>query len=93
MASIKKLKTQRESIKKQICQNLDLVLIGSVVRSPAMMNYSLTTKVNGKTVTKYVRQGLVSKAKEMTLRNKETRELLQQLSAVNWELLKLESKK
>lgn len=93
MASIATLKKQKESIKKQISQNLDLVLIGSVVRSPAMMNHSLTTKVNGKTVTRYVRKALVPKAKEMTLRNKEVRELLQQLSTINWELLKLESKK
>jgi len=91
MKKIEKLKLLQESIKKQIYDNLDL-LIGSVYRSPAMMNYSLTTKVDGKTVTKYVRKGLVPKAKEMTTRHKEVRKLIQQLSEVNWELLLLESK-
>jgi hypothetical protein len=91
MKKVEKLKIQQESIKQQINDNLDL-LVGTVYRSPAMMNYSLTTKVNGKTVTKYVRKGLVPKAKEMTTRHKEVRKLIQQLSKVNWELLKLESK-
>ena len=93
MNSIEKLLEQKESIKNQIYENLDLVLIGSIVRSPAMMNHSLTTKVDGKTVTRYVRKGLVPKATEMTQRNKEVRILLQELSKINWELLKLESSK
>ena len=91
MKKVEKLKIQQESIKQQIRDNLDL-LVGSVYRSPAMMNYSLTTKVNGKTVTKYVRKGLVPKAMEMTTRHKEVRKLIHQLSKINWELLKLESK-
>ncbi len=93
MANFEILKEQQEFIKNQIYENLDLILIGSVVRSPAMMNHSLTTKVDGKTVTRYVRKGLVPKAKEMTERNKEVRKLLQKLSKINWELLKLESNK
>jgi len=79
-------------LKEQICDNLDL-LVGSVVRSPAMMYHSLTTKVEGKTVTRYVRKGLVPKVKKMTARHKRVRMLIQKLSNVNWELLKLESEK
>ena len=93
MNKIKKIKKQQESIKNKIYKNLDLILIGSVVRSPAMMYHSLTTKVDGKTVTKYVRKGIVPKAKEMTIRHKEVRKLIQKLSKINWELLILESKK
>lgn len=78
-------------LKEQICNNLDL-LLGTVVRSPAMMYHSLTTKVDGKTVTRYVRKGLVPKVKKMTERHKKVRTLIQKLSKVNWELLKLESK-
>lgn len=92
MKRIELLRKQREMLKEQICSNLDL-LIGSVVRSPAMMYHSLTTKVEGKTVTRYVRKGLVPKVKKMTHRHKKVRELIQKLSDVNWELLKLESKK
>jgi hypothetical protein len=39
-----------------------------------------------------VRKGLVAKVKKMTLRHKNVRILIQKLSKVNWELLKLESK-
>lgn len=90
MKRIDLLKKQQDMLKDQICKNLDL-LVGSVVRSPAMMYHSLTTKVNGKTVTRYVRKGLVPKVKKMTDRNKRVRKLIQKLSNINWELLKLES--
>lgn len=86
------LKKRQAMLKEQISENLDLI-IGSVVRSPAMMYHSLTTKVAGKTVTRYIRKGLVSKVKIMTQRHKKVRELIQRLSKVNWDLLKLESKK
>ena len=86
------LRKRQVILKKQICDNLDL-LVGSIVRSPAMMYHSLTTKIDGKTVTRYVRKGLVPKVKKMTDRHKRIRAMIQQLSKVNWELLKLESKK
>ncbi len=92
MNNITRLRKQQLLLKKQINKNLDII-IGSVVRSPAMMYYSLTTKVEGKTVTRYIRKGLVSKVTEMTMRHKEVRRLIQKLSKINWELLKLESKK
>jgi len=91
MRRIDLLKKQQESIKEQICSNLDL-LMGTVNRSPAMMYHNLTTKVEGKTVTRYVRKGLVPKVKKMTDRHKRLRVLIQKLSRVNWELLKLEAK-
>lgn len=92
MKRIDLLKKRQSMLKEQIGENLDLI-IGSVVRSPAMMYHSLTTKVAGKTVTRYIRKGLVSKVKIMTQRHKKVRELIQRLSKVNWDLLKLESKK
>ena len=91
MERIDLLRKQQTMLKEQICNNLDL-LLGTVVRSPAMMYHSLTTKVDGKTVTRYVRKGLVAKVKKMTERHKKVRTLIQKLSKVNWELLKLESK-
>jgi len=90
MKKIDLMKKQQDMLKEQICRNLDL-LVGSIVRSPAMMYHSLTTKVEGKTVTRYVRKGLVPKVKKMTDRNKRVRTLIQKLSKINWELLKLES--
>ena len=91
MKKIDLMKKQQHMLKNQICNNLEL-LVGSVVRSPAMMYHSLTTKIEGKTVTRYVRKGLVPKVKKMTDRHKKVRTLTQRLSKVNWELLKLESK-
>jgi hypothetical protein len=91
MTRIDLLSKRQTMLKEQICNNLDL-LMGTVVRSPAMMYHSLTTKVEGKTVTRYVRKGLVAKVKKMTDRHKRVRVLIQKLSKVNWELLKLESK-
>jgi hypothetical protein len=91
MKKVDLLKRRQAMLEEQICNNLD-ILIGSVVRSPAMMYHSLTTKVDGKTVTRYVRKGLVPKVKKMTDRHKRVRILIQKLSKVNWELLKLESK-
>ena len=91
MESIELLKQQQAFLKEQIYNNLDL-LIGSVGCSPKMLNHNLTTKVKGKTVTRYVNKGLVPIAKIMTDRHKRVRSLIQKLSSVNWELLKLESK-
>ena len=84
------LRRQRDKLKEQITNNLDL-LIGSIGKSPAMKYHNLTTKVKGKTVSKYVRKGLVPKVKTMTQRSKRIQSLLTKLSKVNWELLKLES--
>ena len=90
MKTIELLKHQQALLKEEICANLDL-LIGSVGCSPKMMNHNLTTKIEGKTVTRYVRKGLVPAVKKMTDRHKRVRSLIQKLSSVNWELLKLES--
>jgi len=91
MRRIDLLRKRQAMLKEQISNNLDL-LMGTVVRSPAMMYHNLTTKIEGKTVTRYVRKGLVPKVKKMTERHKNVRLLIQKLSKVNWELLKLESK-
>jgi hypothetical protein len=55
-----------------------------------MSGHGLTTKVKGKTVSLYVRKGIVREAQEMTKRYKRMWLLLQKLSRVNWEMLKLE---
>ena len=91
MRRIDLLRKRQAMLKEQIGNNLDL-LMGTIVRSPAMMYHSLTTKVEGKTVTRYVRKALVPKVKKMTDRHKRVRVLINKLSKINWELLKLESK-
>lgn len=90
MEKIELLRRQQAMLKEQICANLDLI-IGTVGCSPKMLNHNLTTKVNGKTVTRYVRKGIVPVVKKMTDRHKRVRSLIQKLSWINWELLKLDS--
>ena len=87
----KLLKERQAELKQQICENLDL-LMGTVYRSPAMTHYHLTTKVNGKTVSRYVPKAMVATVQTMTDQNKRIRVMLKELSDINWELLKLESK-
>jgi hypothetical protein len=54
-----------------------------------MSGHGLTTKVKGKTVSLYVRKGIVREAEAMTKRYKRLWLLLQKLSRVNWEMLTL----
>jgi len=89
MERISILKQRRDRLKNEICQTLD-ILIGTVNKSQSMTGHNITTKVEGKTVTLYVRKNIVRQAKEMTARNKKVRLLLQRLSKTNWEILKLE---
>lgn len=84
------LKSQQAVFKEDICRMLDSFLIGTVAKPPSMSGYNLTTKVEGKTVTLYVRKDLVPMALEMSNRYKSLWKLFQALSKINWELLKLE---
>jgi len=84
------LKEQQARLSEDIAAMLDSFLIGSVARSPSMSGHNLTTKVQGKTVTLYVRKDILPKALEMSGRYKILWSLLQELSKVNWEILRLE---
>jgi hypothetical protein len=90
MQRIDILKGRRDRLRGDIVAHLDLFLIGTVARSPSMTGHALTTKVKGKTVSLYVRKGIVREAEEMTTRYKRMWLLLQRLSKLNWEILKLE---
>ena len=91
MARLALLKRRQILLRQEITAHLDSFLIGTVARSPSMSGYSLTTKVKGKTVTLYVRKDLVPKALEMGRRYNKFWSLIQKLSKINWEILKLEN--
>jgi len=91
MSRLTLLKKRQALLRQQINVHLDSFLIGTVAKSPSMSGYALTTKVEGKTVTLYVRKDIVSKAMEMGRRYKKLWSLIQKLSKVNWEILKLEN--
>jgi hypothetical protein len=86
MASRELLEKRQDLLKQQIAANLDL-LIGTLAKSPAMRGHNLTTKHQGKTVTRYVRKDLRRQVQIMAARYQRVRRLLLQLSQVNWHLL------
>jgi hypothetical protein len=82
------LQFRQEQLKRQIHDALDL-LQGSLHQNPSQRGYHLTTKVQQKTVTKYVRQELVPQVRLMATNHLKVRQLLARLSDVNWRLLQL----
>jgi hypothetical protein len=84
------LKQRQARLRDDVAALLDSFLIGTIAQSPSMTGHSLTTKVDGKTVTLYVRKAMVPQAVEMGRRYGRLWTLLQALSKVNWELLNLE---
>lgn len=82
------LQIRKEQLHRQISLCLDL-LQGSLHKNPSQRGYHLTTKVDQKTVTKYVRKELVPQVRTMTRNHLKLRKLLQRLSDTNWRLLQL----
>jgi hypothetical protein len=80
------LEKRRQLLKQQIADCLD-ILIGTLSKSASMRGHNLTTKVAGKTVTRYVRRDLLPQAREMIRRYQKLWRLLVELSRVNWQLL------
>ena len=92
MSRLDILKIRQAKLKEDIATMLDSFIIGTVAKSPSMTGHNLTTKVEGKTVTLYVRKNIAPMALEMSKRYKVLWKLIQALSKINWELLKLENK-
>ena len=86
------LKRRQDMLKKEILAILDSFLIGTIAKSPSMSGHNLTTKIKGKTVTKYARKAIVPKALEMAKKYDRIWSLIQRLSEVNWELLNIGNK-
>jgi hypothetical protein len=80
------LRRRQERLKAQIQEALDL-LQGSLHKNPSQRGFHLTTKVDQKTVTKYVRAEWVPRVRRMTANHLKVRRLLQRLSEVNWRVL------
>ena len=82
------LRFRQQQLHRQINQALDL-LQGSLHKNPSQRGFHLTSKVDQKTVTKYVRRELVPRVRAMTANHLKVRKLLQRLSEANWRLLQL----
>jgi hypothetical protein len=92
MGRLETLQERQLKLKEDIASMLDSFLIGTVAKSPSMTGHNLTTKVEGKTVTLYVRKNVAPMALEMSKRYKMLWTLIQALSKVNWELINLDNK-
>jgi hypothetical protein len=79
---------RKDQLQRQINNALDL-LQGSLHKNPSQRGYHLTTKVDQKTRTLYVRKDLVPRVRFMTKNHLKVRQLLTRLSDVNWRLLQL----
>jgi len=82
------LRFRQEQLQRQINAALDL-LQGSLHKNPSQRGYHLTTKVDQKTLTRYVRRDLVPQVRAMTANHLKVRKLLGRLSQTNWRLLQL----
>ena len=92
MSRLDILKKRQARLKEDISSRLDSFLIGTVAKSPSMKGHNLTTKVEGKTVTLYVRKAVAPMALDMSKRYSTLWKLLQALSKVIWELLNVDNK-
>ena len=92
MTRIAVLRRQQAKLVGDIGALLDSYLIGTLAQPPSLAGHNLTTKVDGKTVTRYVRKDVVPAAREMTRRYKVLWALIQELSRINWEVLNLENR-
>ena len=79
---------RKDQLCRQINAALDL-LQGSLHKNPSQRGFHLTTKVERKTRTQYVRKDLVWRVRSMTKNHLKVRRLLTRLSEVNWRLLQL----
>jgi hypothetical protein len=91
MQRLQLLKKRQGLLIQEITAHLDSFLMGTIAKSPSMSGHSLTTKVKGKTVTLYVRKDIVLKTLEMRKRYNRLWTLIQKLSKINFEILKLEN--
>jgi len=89
MASYYYLEQKQERLKQQIFDNLG-ILIGSVCskgpQDPEGCN--ITFKTQGVSKSRHIRKVLVPTVREMTQRHRKLKQLIQEISDVNWELLK-----
>jgi hypothetical protein len=92
MGRLDSLYKRRAWLKDEITANLDFIAGTVTAKGPSTFGYNLTSKVEGKTVSFYVPVALVETVREMNRRHRALRERMLELSGVNWEILKLESK-
>jgi hypothetical protein len=89
--TVYELKRRRELLAEEIAANLD-ILIGSVsTKGPKRPGFNLTFKLDGVTRSRHIRVENLERVRLMTERHKKLKQLIQQLSDLNWQILTLQS--
>lgn len=83
-----RLQHKKERLKREVLNNLDF-LVGSVTSQGVRGGFNLTSGEKGKTRSRYIRRGQLEEVRAMIERHRKLKELLKELSGVNWELLKV----
>jgi len=91
MATAKQLKSRQMKLKLQVQELLGEFLVGSVsTKGPKRPGFNLTYKIDQVTRSRHIRKDHEKRVIRMTKKHKRIKQLLQQLTDVNWELLKME---
>lgn len=83
------LQQKQERLKRDVADNLDF-LIGSVSSQGSTGRFNLTTKIDGKTRSKYIPAGGEDDVRKRTRKHRKLKTLLKELAEVNWEILRRE---
>jgi hypothetical protein len=91
MATERQLKNRQTKLKMQVQDLLGDFLVGSVsTKGPKRPGFNLTYKIDQITKSRHIRKNHEKRVARMTKKHKRIKQLLQLLTDVNWELLKLE---
>ena len=85
MKSYDTLHRQNERLRQEILDNLDFLMGSISTKGPRRPGLNLTFKVHQVTRTRHIRKELEPQVKQMTARWRRLRNLLRELSGVNWE--------
>ncbi len=90
MRTTETLYRERKRLEEDILNNLDFLMGSISTKGPSRPGLNLTFKINQVTRTRHIRKELEPRVKQMTTRWRRLRDLLHQLSDLNWERLNRE---
>ncbi len=90
MRTTETLYRERKRLEEEILNNLDFLMGSISTKGPSRPGLNLTFKINQVTRTRHIRKELEPRVKQMTTRWRRLRDLLHQLSDLNWERLNRE---
>jgi hypothetical protein len=90
MRTTETLYRERKRLEEDILRNLDFLMGSISTKGPSRPGLNLTFKINQVTRTRHIRKELEPRVKQMTTRWRRLRDLLHQLSDLNWERLNRE---